>query len=242
MPGCDIISLAEWWWSRSAWLWFRGRRKWGHTGLTWWTAEAPCSHRAGTGPAREITVEKKSTPRLMFIMLASYMRSHRLDMVDSWSSAFSQSSDWTRRGNNCRGKKGNHMAEMHTVNVVNFAGVKILRKWWQDISRGGNFHDTTPIYFIKAYGFYFSGNFCEEDKSAKNMKITPTRKFSHLQYMIWNCFSFHCTFMKWVVCFIFPSLCQGDIKCILSFINALWNENWFLIPFITWKTCNEIGK
>ena len=23
------------------------------------------------------------------------------------------------------------------------------------MSRGGNFHDTTPISFIKAYGFYF---------------------------------------------------------------------------------------
>ena len=28
-------------------------------------------------------------------------------------------------------------------------------KCLQDISRGGNFHDTTPISFIKAYGFYF---------------------------------------------------------------------------------------
>ena len=32
---------------------------------------------------------------------------------------------------------------------------KISRKWLQDISFGGNFHDTSPIYFIKAYGFYF---------------------------------------------------------------------------------------
>ena len=27
------------------------------------------------------------------------------------------------------------------------------------------------------------GNFYEEDKSAKNAKITPTRKFPRLQYM-----------------------------------------------------------
>ena len=41
------------------------------------------------------------------------------------------------------------------------------------VSRGGNFHDTTPISFIKAYGFYFRmGNFWEEDKSLKNAKIT----------------------------------------------------------------------
>ena len=43
----------------------------------------------------------------------------------------------------------------NTVNVVIFAG-EISRKCWQDISRGGNFHDTAPISFIKAYGF----NFC----------------------------------------------------------------------------------
>ena len=43
----------------------------------------------------------------------------------------------------------------YTVNMVIFAGVKFLRKCWQDISYGGNFHDTTPISFIKVYGFYF---------------------------------------------------------------------------------------
>ena len=32
---------------------------------------------------------------------------------------------------------------------------KISWKCCQDISRGGNFHDTTPIYFMKAYGFQF---------------------------------------------------------------------------------------
>ena len=64
---------------------------------------------------------------------------------------------------------------------------KISRKCWQDITLGSNFHDTIPISFIKAYGFYFSrgGNFREEDKSAKNAKITPTRKIPRLQYS-WN--------------------------------------------------------
>ena len=32
---------------------------------------------------------------------------------------------------------------------------EISRKCWQDISQGGNFHETTPISFINAYGFYF---------------------------------------------------------------------------------------
>ena len=42
---------------------------------------------------------------------------------------------------------------------------KISQKCLQDISRGGNFHDTAPISFIKADGFYFhvGGNFREED-------------------------------------------------------------------------------
>ena len=61
---------------------------------------------------------------------------------------------------------------------------KISWKCWQDISRGGNFHDTAPFSFIKSYGFYFSrgGNFREEDQNAKIAKITPTRKFPRLQY------------------------------------------------------------
>ena len=36
-----------------------------------------------------------------------------------------------------------------------FCWGEILQKCWQDISRGGNFHDTTPISYIKAYTFYF---------------------------------------------------------------------------------------
>ena len=72
---------------------------------------------------------------------------------------------------------------------------KISWKCWQVISHGGNFHDTTPISFTKAYWVYFSrwGNICKEDKSVKNSKITPTRKFPSLQYryqairVIWWC-------------------------------------------------------
>ena len=36
-----------------------------------------------------------------------------------------------------------------------FCWGKISRKLLQDISCGGNFHDATPVSFIKAYGFYF---------------------------------------------------------------------------------------
>ena len=61
---------------------------------------------------------------------------------------------------------------------------KISRKHWQDFSRGGNFQDTTPISFIKAYGFYFYMGviFAKKTKAQKNTKITLTRKFPHLQY------------------------------------------------------------
>ena len=41
----------------------------------------------------------------------------------------------------------------NTVNVVILDWGEISRKCWQDISHEGNFHETTPISFIKAYGF-----------------------------------------------------------------------------------------
>ena len=39
----------------------------------------------------------------------------------------------------------------NTVNMVILAGGKFR----QGNSRGGDFHETTPISFINAYGFYF---------------------------------------------------------------------------------------
>ena len=49
-----------------------------------------------------------------------------------------------------------------TVNVVNFAWGKFRKN--VGISHGGNFHDNTPISFIKTYGVFFAwGNFREED-------------------------------------------------------------------------------
>ena len=55
----------------------------------------------------------------------------------------------------------------------------------------GNFHDVTPISFIKAYGFNFrvGVNFAKKTKAQKREKY-PTRKFPHLQYVnvIYPCF------------------------------------------------------
>ena len=62
---------------------------------------------------------------------------------------------------------------------------KISRKHWQDISRGGNFHDTTPISFIKAHGFYFRVGviFAKTTKARKTRKLPPRENF-HLYSMI----------------------------------------------------------
>ena len=54
---------------------------------------------------------------------------------------------------------------------------EISRKYWQDLSLGGNFHDATPISLIKSYRFYFRmGDFREGN-------IAKTRKFPRLQYI-----------------------------------------------------------
>ena len=56
---------------------------------------------------------------------------------------------------------------------------KISRKCLQDISRGGNFHDSPPISFIKAYGFYFHLGviFAKKTKARKTRKLPPREIF-----------------------------------------------------------------
>ena len=56
---------------------------------------------------------------------------------------------------------------------------KISRKCWHGISRGGNFHDTTHIPFIKAYGFYFRVGviFAKKTKARKTRKLPPRENF-----------------------------------------------------------------
>ena len=60
-----------------------------------------------------------------------------------------------------------------------FCWGKISRKCWQDISRGGNFHDSTHISFIKANGFYFRVGviFAKKTKSRKPRKLPPRENF-----------------------------------------------------------------
>ena len=56
---------------------------------------------------------------------------------------------------------------------------KISRKCWQDISRGGNFYDTTPISFINGCGFYFRVGviFAKKTKARKTRKLPPRKNF-----------------------------------------------------------------
>ena len=56
---------------------------------------------------------------------------------------------------------------------------KISRKCLQDISRGGYFHDTTPVSFIKARGFYFRVGviFAMKTKARKTRKFPPLENF-----------------------------------------------------------------
>ena len=56
---------------------------------------------------------------------------------------------------------------------------KISRKYWQDRSRGGNFHDISSISFIKSYGFYFPAGeiFAKKVISRKTRKLPPRENF-----------------------------------------------------------------
>ena len=69
-------------------------------------------------------------------------------------------------------------------------GGGISRKCWQNISRGGNFHETTPISFINAYGFYFRVGviLVKKTKARKKRKFPPRENF-HI-YSIWNILHF----------------------------------------------------
>ena len=77
------------------------------------------------------------------------------------------------------------MVLVFTVNEVIFAGGKFRENVGKTFSRGGNFHETTTISFIKAYGLYFCMGVIFANKT-EVQKITPTRKFPCLQYWILN--------------------------------------------------------
>ena len=67
-----------------------------------------------------------------------------------------------------------------TVNMVIFHWGKISWKWWQDLSRGGNFHDhISHISLIKSYGFYFPwGKFSRKRSYREKRQNWPHAKMS----------------------------------------------------------------
>ena len=75
--------------------------------------------------------------------------------------------------------QGMHVSPANYCKRGYFRWGKISRKSCQDISRGGNFHDTTLISFIKAYGFYFRVGviFAKTTKSRKTRKLPPRENF-----------------------------------------------------------------
>ena len=60
-----------------------------------------------------------------------------------------------------------------------FAGGKFHENVVKTFHYGGNFHDTTPISFIKAYGFYFRMVviFVKKTKARKTWKLPPHENF-----------------------------------------------------------------
>ena len=69
-----------------------------------------------------------------------------------------------------------------------------MQKCWQEISRGGNLHDTTPISFIKVYGFYFGVGdiFTKKTKSENTQKLPPRENFHVYSIGIQNVKKFAC--------------------------------------------------
>ena len=77
---------------------------------------------------------------------------------------------------------------------------KISQKCWQDISRGGNFHETTPISFINAYGFYFRVGviFAKKTKMWKRENY-PHAKISTFTEVILPMWGYSRTVVWWAV-------------------------------------------
>ena len=99
---------------------------------------------------------------------------------------------------------------------------EISWKCWQDITRVGYFHDSAPISFIKAYGFYFRVGVIFAKKTEaqkKQLKLPPHENFQ--VYSNWTLmtksvfliFSFHKLFM-----FVFYIYCPKQIH---GFIELL---------------------
>ena len=63
--------------------------------------------------------------------------------------------------------------------MVIFAGGKFRKNVGKKFHLGGNFYDTTPISFIKAYGYYLRVGiiFAKKTKAHKTRKLTLRENF-----------------------------------------------------------------
>ena len=70
-----------------------------------------------------------------------------------------------------------------TVNVVIFAGGK-FRKNVGKTFHMGNFHDTTPIFFINVYGFYYHVEviFTKKTKAWKTSMFTVSKFWTDREF------------------------------------------------------------
>ena len=74
--------------------------------------------------------------------------------------------------------------KQNTVNLVIFAGGKFRENVVKTFSHWVNFHDTSLISFIKAYGFYFRvGEIFAKTKARKTRKLPPHENY-HVYSML----------------------------------------------------------
>ena len=72
----------------------------------------------------------------------------------------------------------------YTVNVVIFAGGNFRENFGKAFNVGGNFHDTSPISFIRAYGFYLCvGVIFTKNTTARKTQKLSSRKNFHVYSM-----------------------------------------------------------
>ena len=109
-----------------------------------------------------------------------------------------------------------HMPNLCSVDYCKrgyFRWGKISRKCWQYISRGGNFHDTTPFSFIKSYGFYFRVGviFAKKTKAQKSRKLPPRENF-HVYSILELNWLFNVTINDISVIYVTAHRCAGGPK------------------------------
>ena len=106
----------------------------------------------------------------------------------------------------------------------------------QDLLHGGNFHDTAHFFLHRVIWvlFWRGGNFRKEVDIAKNAKITPMRKFPHLQYhkvtLLYHIILFLCPRIKWSGAYCFCPVCLSVCLFVCLFVRVNFNIN-FAITF-----------